>query len=73
MLGERGAVLSYFARSDEYVDSVALCIPHSKRRLTVDRATENIAHLVTRKKSKTWGADGWKSAFRYCFFTMMHG
>jgi len=25
------------------------------------RVTENIAHLCKRKKSQTWGPDGWKS------------
>jgi len=28
------------------------------------RVTENIAHLCKRKKSQTWGPDGWKSRSR---------
>lgn len=30
-------------------------------------AAENIAHLCTRNKSKTWGKDGWKSAYLLSF------
>lgn len=56
---ERGAVLPHAARSHEYVPFSDSSMCPSDRLCPA----ENISQLCKRKKSATWGPDGWKSAF----------